>query len=332
MMMGKQAPKLKAGDEIRILSPSRSLSIVSEENRLIAQSRLEALGFKVSFSQHVLENDDFASSSIESRVADLHEAFVDPKVKGILTSIGGYNANQLLAHLDYDLIGAHPKRLCGYSDITALSHAIYARTGLITYAGPHFLTFAMLRGNEYTTTYFQRLMLEEGSIQIQSSPEWSDDAWYQDQDQDQDQRSFHRNAGPYAIHEGEAEGTIVGGNLCTLNLLQGTPYMPSLKGTIVFVEDDYESSPATFDRDLQSLLHQPEFDQVKGIIIGRFQKASHMTEELLRQIICSKRELASIPVIADVDFGHTTPQFTYPIGGKVLIRARNGRVGIEICE
>jgi muramoyltetrapeptide carboxypeptidase LdcA involved in peptidoglycan recycling len=328
MMMGKQAPKLKAGDEIRILSPSRSLSIVSEENRLIAQSRLEALGFKVSFSQHVLENDDFASSSIESRVADLHEAFVDPKVKGILTSIGGYNANQLLAHLDYDLIGAHPKRLCGYSDITALSHAIYARTGLITYAGPHFLTFAMLRGNEYTTTYFQRLMLEEGSIQIQSSPEWSDDAWYLDQDQ----RSFHRNAGPYAIHEGEAEGTIVGGNLCTLNLLQGTPYMPSLKGTIVFVEDDYESSPATFDRDLQSLLHQPEFDQVKGIIIGRFQKASHMTEELLRQIIRSKRELASIPVIADVDFGHTTPQFTYPIGGKVLIRARNGRVGIEICE
>ncbi|MGR6764764.1 S66 family peptidase [Paenibacillus sp. T2-29] len=328
MMMGKQAPKLKAGDEIRILSPSRSLSIVSEENRLIAQHRLEALGFKVSFSQHVLENDDFVSSSIESRVADLHEAFIDPKVKGILTSIGGYNANQLLAHLDYDLISAHPKRLCGYSDITALSHAIYARTGLITYAGPHFSSFAMLRGNDYTTTYFQRIMLGEGSIQIQDSSEWSDDAWYLDQDQ----RSFHRNAGMYVIHEGEAEGTIVGGNLCTLNLLQGTPYMPSLKGTIVFVEDDYESSPATFDRDLQSLLHQPGFDQVKGIIIGRFQKASHMTEELLRQIIRSKRELASIPVIADADFGHTTPQFTYPIGGKALIRARNGRVRIEICE
>ncbi|KOS01108.1 S66 family peptidase, partial [Paenibacillus polymyxa] len=230
--------------------------------------------------------------------------------------------------IDYGLIVAHPKRLCGYSDITALSHAIYAKTGLITYAGPHFLTFAMLRGNEYTTAYFQRLMLDEGSIQIQSSSEWSDDTWYLDQDQ----RSFHRNAGPYAIHEGEAAGTIVGGNLCTLNLLQGTPYMPSLEGSILFVEDDCESSPATFDRDLQSLLHQPGFDQVKGIIIGRFQQASHMTEALLRQIISSKRELASIPVIADADFGHTTPQFTYPIGGKASIRARNGRVSIEICE
>ncbi|WP_025683426.1 S66 family peptidase [Paenibacillus maysiensis] len=328
MIMGKQPPKLKAGDEIRILSPSRSLSIVSEENRLIAQQRLEQLGFTVSFSQHVLESDDFTSSSIESRVTDLHEAFADPKVKGILTAIGGYNANQLLAHLDYELIGAHPKRLCGYSDITALSHAIYAKTGLITYAGPHFLTFGMQQGNEYTTAYFQRMMLEEGSIQIQSSPEWSDDTWYLDQDQ----RIFHRNVGPYAIHAGEAHGTIVGGNLCTLNLLQGTQYMPSLEGTILFVEDDYESSPATFDRDLQSLLHQPGFDQVRGIIIGRFQQASHMTEKLLRQIISSRKELASIPVIADADFGHTTPQFTYPIGGKASIRARNNRIDLEICE
>ncbi|ALP38054.1 hypothetical protein ASL14_19575 [Paenibacillus sp. IHB B 3084] len=89
MIIGKQAPKLKAGDEIPILSPSRSLSIVSEKNRLIAQQKLEQLGFAVSFSQHVLESDDFASSSIESRVADLHEAFADPKVKGILTAIGG---------------------------------------------------------------------------------------------------------------------------------------------------------------------------------------------------------------------------------------------------
>ncbi|MEC0182937.1 LD-carboxypeptidase [Paenibacillus peoriae] len=328
MNLRKQAPKLKTGDEIRILSPSRSLSIISEKDRLIARQKLEQLGFVVSFSQHVLENDDFASSSIASRVADLHEAFVDPKVKGILTSIGGYNANQLLAHLDYELIGAHPKRLCGYSDITALSHAIYAKTGLITYAGPHFSTFAMLQGNEYTTAYFQRLMLEEGSIQIQASPEWSDDTWYLDQDK----RIFHRNAGPYAIHEGEAQGTIVGGNLCTLNLLQGTPYMPSLEGSILFVEDNYESSPATFDRDLQSLLHQPGFDQVRGIVIGRFQQASHMTKELLRQIISSKEELASIPVIADADFGHTTPQFTYPIGGEASICARNGIVNIEISE
>ncbi|MGW8959570.1 LD-carboxypeptidase [Paenibacillus sp. NPDC055715] len=55
---------------------------------------------------------------------------------------------------DYELIGADPNRLCGYSDITTLSHAIYAKTGLITYAGPRFLTFGMQQGNEYTTAYF----------------------------------------------------------------------------------------------------------------------------------------------------------------------------------
>lgn len=58
-----------------------------------------------------------------------------------MTSIGGYNCNQLLPHIDYDLIKNNPKKLCGFSDITALLNAIYAKTGIITYYGPHFFEF-----------------------------------------------------------------------------------------------------------------------------------------------------------------------------------------------
>ncbi|MCJ7436115.1 MAG: hypothetical protein MUO77_21765, partial [Anaerolineales bacterium] len=58
-------------------------------------------------------------------------------------------------------------------------------------------------------------------------------------------------------------------------------YMPSLVGTILLLEDDYESKPATFDRDLQSLIHQPGFDGVKGLVIGRFQNKSEMEQEML---------------------------------------------------
>ncbi|MCJ7436116.1 MAG: LD-carboxypeptidase [Anaerolineales bacterium] len=89
--------------------------------------------------------DAFDSSPITSRVADIHAAFADPKVKGILTAIGGYNSNQLLRYLDYDLIRANPQILCVFSDITALGTAIYARTGMISYSGPHFSTFGMER-------------------------------------------------------------------------------------------------------------------------------------------------------------------------------------------
>jgi muramoyltetrapeptide carboxypeptidase LdcA involved in peptidoglycan recycling len=143
---------------------------------------------------------------------------------------------------------------------------------------------------------------------------------------------FEKNEGYVVLNEGCCEGTILGGNLCTLNLLQGTEYMPSLANSILLLEDDSESQPLIFDRDLQSLLHQPGFSEVKGMLIGRFQRDSKMTDQHLERIIQSKRELANIPVIANLDFGHTTPQITFPIGGKGKIVAENGNVEISIME
>ncbi|KTD86485.1 S66 family peptidase [Paenibacillus etheri] len=320
--------KLKPGDELRIISPARSLSLIAAEQRKVAKEQLQKLGFRISFSVNSFEKDDFVSSSIESRIEDLHEAFLDPNVKGILTTIGGFNSNQLLRYIDYSIIAEHPKRLCGYSDITALSNAIYAKTGLVTYSGPHFSTFAMLHDNEYTIEQFRKLMMDNNEIVVRASKHWSDDEWYLDQEN----RVFIRNEGPFIINDGEAKGTIVGGNLCTLNLLQGTEYMPSLKNSILFLEDDYESSPVTFDRDLQSLIHQPDFQHVKGLVIGRFQQGSRMTKDLLIKIITSKEELSDIPVVADVDFGHTSPMITFPVGGQASLRAYGVRVELKISE
>jgi len=108
--------------------------------------------------------------------------------------------------------------------------------------------------------------------------------------------------------------------------------MPSLENSILFLEDDYESSPVTFDRDLHSLIHQPRFQHVKGLVIGRFQKESHMTSDLLTKIIKSKEELSDIPVIADVDFGHTSPMITLPVGGQASVRAYGVKIELRIKE
>lgn len=320
--------KLKPGDEIRVLSPSRSLSIVDQANQKIAIDRLESLGFKVTFGEHCNESDEFHSSTIESRVEDLHDAFADPNVKAILTSIGGHNSNQILRYLDYSFIKSNPKILCGYSDITVLGNAIYTKTGLVNYSGPHFSTFGILKGMDYTIDYFRKALMEEEDIEVKPSDMWSDDAWYLDQEN----RTFIKNDGWHIINEGEAEGTIIGGNLCTFNLLQGTEFMPSLTGAIFFLEDDELTFPENFDRDLQSLIHQKGFENVKGIIIGRFQKKSDISRELLEKIIKSKKELAHLPVIADVDFGHTNPMITIPIGGKITILAKNNRSKITMIE
>ncbi len=312
--------KLKKGDEIRIISPSRSLSLISEEVIRIAEETLKKEGFKVTFSKNSREMDEFLSSSINSRVQDLHEAFADKDVKAILTAIGGFNSNQLLKHIDFELIRKNPKIICGYSDITALTNAITAKTRLVTYSGPHFSTFGMIEESEYNLEQFKRCLVDNDEFEVRPSKTWSDDKWYEDQED----RTLSPNKGPIIINKGFAEGRIIGGNLGTLCLLFGTAFMPDIRETILFIEECYggeESFAEEFDRNLQSLIQQPGFDKVKGMVIGRFQKDSRMTSEKLKLIIKGKDELKDIPIIADANFGHTNPIITFPIGGTARLEA-----------
>jgi muramoyltetrapeptide carboxypeptidase len=286
------------------------------------------MGFTFSYGKYAEERDIFDSSSIESRIEDLHGAFKDPTVSGILPAFGGFNSNQLLKYIDYSLIRLNPKPLCGFSDITALANAIYAKTSVVTYSGPNFSSFGMLQGFEYSLEYFKKCLVSDSPFVIEPSKTWSDDSWFKDQMN----RDFIPNEGYQIINEGVAEGTSIGGNLCTLNLLQGTEFMPSMKDSILFIEDDYECHPATIDRDLQSLIHLSDFSGVRGVVIGRFQKATNMTTEKIVAIVKSKRELASIPVVANASFGHTEPRFTFPIGGVVRLEAskERGMVSLQV--
>ncbi len=322
---------LKKGDTVRIIAPSTTGSVLSLENKEIAIKKFNEMGLNVTFSKNFNETTDYLNcGTIEERVEDLHEAFKDKEVKAIFTVLGGYNANQLLDYIDYDIIKQNPKIFCGFSDITVLSNAIYKKTGLVTYSGPNFSNFAMKTGFDYTLEYFKKMFFTSESYEIENSKYWSNDAWYKDQSN----RKEYQNEGTFIINNGVSEGIIVGGNLCTLNLLQGTEYMPSLKDSILFIEDDALSRDDfvyEFDRNLQSLINLPDFKYVKGIVLGRAEVESNMTKEKWIAIIKTKKELNNIPVIANADFGHTTPAFTFPIGGKVSVEAKEN-IKIKILK
>ena len=306
--------KLQKGDKIMIVASSRGLKLISQDVRDIAIERFKKWGLTVEFAPNTTDEnfDIMGSASIEKRVADLMYAFKDKSVKAIFTVIGGFNVNQVILHLDYDVIRQNPKIISGFSDITALLGAINAQTGLEVYYGPHFSSLGMKNGCKYTLDYLEKILFKDEEIEVKASVEWSDDAWYRDQDN----REFIKNEGYWVIHKGNAEGKIVGGNLCTFNLLLGTKYRPSFdENTILFIEDDEMTFAQEFDRDLQALCYQEDFKNVKALVIGRFQKVSKMTREMLEFIINNKPELSNIPVIANVDFGHTTPILTIPLGG-----------------
>ncbi|KKP67689.1 MAG: muramoyltetrapeptide carboxypeptidase [Candidatus Roizmanbacteria bacterium GW2011_GWA2_35_19] len=320
--------KLKEGDEVRIIAPSRSTSLLSEETKTIANKRFSDLGLKLTFGKHIDETDEFKSSTIESRIEDLHSAFFDKNVKAIITVIGGFNSNQLLKNIDWEIIKNNPKIFLGYSDITVLNNAFFAKTGLVNYSGPHYSTFGQKLHFEYTLEFFKKCLMSDEQFEIEPSESWSDDEWYLDQNK----RELIINPGYLIINQGEVTGTILGANLCTFNLLQGTEYFPDLNNSILFLEDDYESVPHTFDRDLQSLIHLESFSKVKGLVIGRFQKRSNMTDDLLIKIVKSKKELNNIPILANADFGHSDPKMTFPIGGEVSLKIEADNIHFNVLK
>jgi muramoyltetrapeptide carboxypeptidase len=329
-------PKARKGDQVRVLALSRSLGGVMNYDKItegdieFARKRLEDIGLKVTFGEHVMECNSHLTSSIESRIEDLHQALSDPSVKILLAVSGGIGAMQLLEHIDYNLFASNPKILCGYSDIGHIANAVFTKTGLVSYYGPNFSGFMMKKGFEYTMQCFQKCLCCEEPFSVHPSETWSDDVWTKDQEN----RTFFPNDGYWCISEGMAEGTAIGGNHRGLCRLQGSEFFPPLSGAILFLESpaDGKGSLMAFDYCLRSLSFQKGFKGIRGIVIGRYQGSANINRENLTELVREIGSVSGIPIVANVDFGHTTPVMTIPIGGRCLLNVREEESSIEFIE
>ncbi|MBI2475820.1 MAG: LD-carboxypeptidase [Candidatus Taylorbacteria bacterium] len=320
--------RLRKGDLVRVISFGLSLKGVSPSQREVCNTNLVALGLRVSFGKYVEVSDEFDTSSVADRVEDLNEALMDPEVKLILSGLGGMNTAQILQSINWNLLRDNPKIFCGFSDITVLVNAIYAKTGIVTYYGPFYGTFGMKKGVEYTLETFRTCVFSTEPFIINPTRSWSDDFWWLDQEN----RKFLPNPGPLIIAEGDAEGRLIGGHLTSLTTLFGTEFLPDLSNSILMLEENGEIRPRSFDRLLQSLIHQKGFKGVKALLIGRFTSASQISDGILVKIIRNYPKFSQIPVVANLNFGHTYPQFTFPIGGTGRINAKVGKVVFEIIK
>ena len=322
------ARRLVPGATLRAIAPSCSRAYVMEhDNTQWINERFATMGLQMQFGEYVDELDDFDSSPIASRLEDLHAAFADPGVDGIISVIGGFNANELLPYLDWELIAANPKVFCGYSDFTVLANAIYAKTGLITYVGAHWSSFGMREHFEPTGQWF-RQATHELSWSIEHRTEFTDDLWFMDQDH----RTVHGTDGPWVLNPGKATGRVIGGNLGTLRLLQGGGMMPGLGGAFLFLEEDGAADIDEFARSLASLLQTPGAEQIRALALGRFQHDSKITRSLLEQVIAKHPLLSTVPVVANLDFGHTSPMFNLPIGGWASLNSIDGSVRLDFAH
>lgn len=313
--------KLKKGDHIRVLSPSSSIIRTGglEANRAAIET-LEELGFTLSFSENYLEDDRIHSASIKSRVDDIHQAFLDGSVDAILATIGGFNSNEILPYLDYDLIARHPKVICGYSDTTALLTAIYTKTGQYTYLGPSFTSFKMKDLQDYQSKAWLEAMTKT-EYSLVPSEKWGSNPWYDPE------AVLHFEKTQWKVyHEGVASGTLIGGNLSTFGLLRGTPYAPQVDDYVLLVEEAEEDDWSEFERNFAAILQA--YPNPKAVLIGRFPKECQMTEDLLLFILEKHPILKTIPVLYDLDFAHTQPLFTVTIGAQVTLDTKTLKIDI----
>jgi len=284
------------------------------------------MGYSIKVGKNAKKVRGHKAGTISERIEDLHEMFEDKRVRAIITSIGGYNSNELLPLIDYGLIRKNPKILCGYSDITALHCGIHSQTGLVVFYGPQILSqFGDFGGLiPYTRDGFTRLLKQPNAPgRIEPSDEYTYERLEWDKD-DNRKRGMKKAEGWKMLREGEAEGKLVGGHLGTFCSLIGTKYFPSFDDTIMFWEDT-ESSTAETDRLLAQLRMAGIFDQIQGMIIGRVNPNEYVvnSKELeLHQVILESTRDYDFPIIAEMDFGHTDPMFTIPYGIPAKINSQ----------
>ena len=213
----------------------------------------------------------------------------------------------MLPHLDYDLIRSNPKVVAGFSDVTALLNGVQARTGLVTFHGPHPRV-------KLSAEYFQRVLFDGELVEFRNPQEIRDHETVQTRDR-------------YAtITPGKARGRLFGGNLTVLSAIVGSPYMPDLSDAILFLEDVREEV-YRIDRMMTQLRLAGLLDGLEGFVFGHCSRCEPGTSYgslTLEEVLADHIVPLGIPAYRGALIGHIERQFTLPIGIEAEIDADAG--------
>lgn len=316
--------RLQVGDTIGIVSPSWFGGERFRHRVERGVRKLEALGFRVKVASHALNSLGYVSDTAEHRVHDIHEMFSDPSVRAIIAMIGGDHSCHLLPLLDWELIRSNPKIFMGFSDITVLDVAIWSTTGLVTFYGPTLLTdwAEYPEMPAYTEQYALKALCGAKPIgAVGPSDWWTDEFLDWETKQDLTRARIRQTSKGWTwLKGGRADGTLIGGCLESLEHLRGTSYWPDWQGAILFLETSDEApSPASVDAMLMDYENMGVLQQIQGLLVARPYGYSDGARQELRDVILRRTKGYDFPVIADMDFGHTSPIFTIPIGCQAMI-------------
>jgi muramoyltetrapeptide carboxypeptidase len=274
---------------------------------------VESLGFKVKPGTHLYDRDGYLAGSDAARAADLNAMFADDDVDAIWCVRGGYGASRILPALDYALMQRKPKALIGYSDITALHVAIHRHAGLVTFHGP----VAFRAFTPYSLGELKRVLWTgETPVRLGGPPPF---------DRAEGRVDWENRVA--TLVPGRARGRLLGGNLCLMSHLCGTPYFPDLRGAILFLED-VEEAYYRIDRMLTQLWLSGALAGVAGVAFGKFTNCTSspffLQNRPLDDILAERCRALGVPAVSGIMVGHIEDQTTLPVGCMAELDADAG--------
>lgn len=290
---------------IYLISPSGAVADPAAVE--LARERLKTLGFKTTLDRTALAVHERFAGTDAQRLASITRA-LKQKHPVVMATRGGYGLSRLLHRIDWQAVADSGKLFIGQSDFTAFNLALLARTGAQSLAGPTAVfDFGSAKMDDLTAALFCETLSEELEVLSFEAPD----------------------ADPV-----DARGVLWGGNLAMVASLVGTPFMPKVRGGILFLEDVNEH-PFRIERMLTQLLHAGILAKQKAIVLGRFTGYKLAKNDLgydLNSVVAWLRENVNVPVVTGLPYGHVKVKATLPIGRRVGIATEEGMAHLLLRE
>lgn len=330
-----QLPKLSSHDQVAVISPSNGLPQIFPE---VYELGLKRIKEEFNLIPKEYPTTRIMGAPLEDRARDIMAAFSDPANKAVIASIGGEDQIKLIKYLDLEILRQNPKHFLGYSDNTHL-HNLLWNLGIASYYGGGVMNQFGMNGamTDITKQSVRHALFESGEVELAVSDTYNDIGLdWRDPSTLTKLRTFEPNEGLFWDGNENAEGILWGGCVesllyqCTVN--KYLPPTEDLTDTILFLETAEDiPEPWLVEYLLAGFGERGWFDRFKGVLVGRpkaweFNKMKTAEEKAAYRaaqretVLRTIREYnQTIPVVQNVDFGHTDPQVLLPMGNVARI-------------
>ncbi|AGL19162.1 LD-carboxypeptidase [Actinoplanes sp. N902-109] len=317
---------LRPGHRIGLWTPSAPAPALFPRRYERARAALAGTGFEITEAPGTRGNTGVGAADPRQLADDLHGLLTDDRVDAVMATTGGYTSLAVLPYIDWDLVRRARRPIIGYSDITAVLWATFARAGLVSFHGPMLVSEWGEWGGPwpYTIENFLRLLGGGAPVAFTPPPAWTDESLYWDVADDRRRISTAATSWR-CLRPGSAEGWLLPGCAPTASQLFGTPYLPEVDGAILCLEFPAMGPDQVWGYLLQ-WAQSGCLDRVAGLVIGRqclpgtAAGGSGDYAAVIDAAVGDRR----LPVLLDVDFGHTEPRITLPVGVRARLDADAG--------